>query len=98
MATQNLSYTSPGNVTSTNVEQFWQSVEPLIAELSPGDVLDLDLRVSRIIDSVGLNVIVKVIREANKRSARVRVRVGSESLRRLCRFTRLDQHAEIVGP
>ena len=90
-------YSAPGDITSTTAESFWQKIEPMVREMSPGSAVEFDLRAARTVDSVGLNMIVKAIRMADERSGRVRIRLGSESLRRLCRFTRLDEHAEILN-
>jgi anti-anti-sigma factor len=56
----------------------------------------LDLRAARIVDSVGLNLIVSIIRTARPSGRTVRVLVSNQNVRRVLAFTRIDQHAEIV--
>ena len=91
-------YRAAGNIVSTNATSFWSEIKPKVDQLGSGEVLEIDLRVAKMIDSVGLNTLVKAIREAELRSGGVRILVGTDSLSRLCKFTRLDQRAEIVGP
>lgn len=87
-----------GNLVSTVAGSYWVEIRPLLDRLAATDILELDLRAAKMIDSVGLNMLVKAIREAESRGGAIRILVGSESLVRLLRFTRLDQRAEILGP
>lgn len=91
-------YKADGDIVSTNASLHWSRIEPIIKSVSEYGILDLDLRASRMVDSVGLNVIVKTIKSVDARKARVRMLIGNNSLKRICTFTRLNQKAEIVGP
>ncbi len=98
MNTAALSYQAGGDIVSTNANTHLEEIERLLARMSGSQVLELDLRASRMIDSVGLNVIVKTIRTAEGKGGRIRMLIGNESIKRICTFTRLDQKAEVVGP
>ncbi len=91
-------YKADGDIVSTNASLHWTRIEPVLKCVSENGLLELDLRASNMIDSVGLNVIVKTIKQAETQKARVRLLIGNQSLKRICTFTRLDQKAEIVGP
>lgn len=92
------SYKADGDIVSTNASIHWSRIEPILKTVSGNHLLELDLRAARMVDSVGLNVIVKTIKSADSQKASVRLLIGSESLKRICTFTRLDRKAEIVGP
>ncbi|MDQ8198706.1 STAS domain-containing protein [Pelagicoccus enzymogenes] len=92
------SYKADADIVSTNASQHWTRIDPLLQNVKSSELLELDLRAANIVDSVGLNVIVKTIKTANNQNARVRLLIGNQSLKRICTFTRLDQKAEIVGP
>lgn len=92
------SYKADGDVVSTNANLHWTRIEPILQNVSANELLEIDLRASRMVDSVGLNVIVRTIKTADSQNARVRLLIGNQSLKRICTFTRLDQKAEIVGP
>ncbi|EDY83205.1 hypothetical protein VDG1235_2829 [Verrucomicrobiia bacterium DG1235] len=91
-------YKAPGDVVSTVAQECWKEIEANLAQLKKSETLVLDLRASRIIDSVGLNVIVKAIKVADSIEAKVKILVGTESVKRICIFTRLDKKAEVIGP
>lgn len=91
-------YTSPGDLLSTNIDAFRTAVLPRVDKLSSGQYLDLDLRASRLIDSVGLNALVTVIKRAKAQNAQVRIRTGHASVRRILTFTRIDSHAIVLDP
>lgn len=98
MQTTSNTYKADGDIVSTNANLHWSRIEPILQQVSGNGLLELDLRASRMIDSVGLNVIVKTIKIAESQQVRVRMLIANQSLKRICTFTRLDQKAEIVGP
>ena len=98
MQTLTQTYKADGDIVSTNAKLHWQRLEEKIAKIASGQTLELDLRASNMVDSVGLNVIVKTIKNVESLNAKVRLLIASPSLKRICTFTRLDQKAEIVGP
>ncbi len=91
-------YKADGDIVSTNATLHWSRIESILENVASGQLLEIDLRASRMVDSVGLNVIVKTIKSAETKKARVRLLIANQSLKRICTFTRLDQKAEIVGP
>ncbi len=48
------------------------------------------------VDSVGLNLLVTVIKQTKRAGGSVTLRVGSQNVERTFRFTRLDAHATVV--
>jgi ABC-type transporter Mla MlaB component len=58
--------------------------------------LEVDLTGAKMIDSMGLNFVVHVLRWATARSANVRILIHDKNLDRLLRFTRMNDYADIV--
>jgi len=48
------------------------------------------------VDSVGLNLVVTVLKHVQKRGARMRVAYSALNVLRTFTFTRLDKHLELV--
>lgn len=86
---------APGDLLSTTVDQFSAHVQAALAHAGDAHLLELDLRAARMIDSVGLNLLVTLIKQAQARGGRVRLRIAHPNVRRILAFTRIDQHAEI---
>ena len=59
-------------------------------------LVEVDLCGAKMVDSVGLNLIVMVIKKAQSWEGKVRLLVDDANVCRTFRFTRLDDHAEIV--
>ena len=59
-------------------------------------IFELDLRAARMIDSVGLNLLVWLIKKVQERGGRVRLLIADNNIERTLQFTRLSQHAEVV--
>lgn len=91
-------YKADGDIVSTNAKLHWERIEACLQTTQNNQLLELDLRAASMVDSVGLNVLVKTIKVAETKRVKVRFLIGSPSLKRICTFTRLDQKAEIVGP
>ncbi|MCH6256923.1 STAS domain-containing protein [Puniceicoccaceae bacterium K14] len=91
-------YTASGDILSTTAGTFWDEVSKIIDTLSSSEVLRLDLRASTMVDSVGLNAVVKIIRAVSDLGSKVQILIASDYLKKLCAFTRLDEKAEIIGP
>jgi len=60
------------------------------------DCFEADLSSSKMVDSVGLNFLVTVIRAVKEKSKRVRLVASSPHVLRVLRFTRVDQIAEVI--
>ncbi len=89
--------TAPGDVLSTTAEALRQPLQAALQQLRPGQALELDLRAARMIDSVGLNLLVTVIKKAKAAGGSVRIRISQSSVQRILHFSRLHQHADIIS-
>lgn len=85
-----------GDLLSTNAAAAQADISRLMGADSHWKTIVLDLRAARIVDSVGLNLIVSIIRGARPEGRSVRVIVSNQNVRRVLAFTRIDQHAEVV--
>lgn len=84
---------------STNAAEFREKIAGELAAAAatkPG-IVEIDLRGARMIDSVGLNLLVMVIKKAQSWQGRTRLIVDDANVRRTLQFTRLDNHAEIAA-
>ncbi|MDD2706884.1 MAG: STAS domain-containing protein [Verrucomicrobiae bacterium] len=95
-----LCVTVPDNVVSTNVDQLRQELFGLfdLEELKETGwkVLSLDLSAARMVDSVGLNLIVTLVKEVQKRGGKMTVTIASGNVHRAFLFTRLDRQVELT--
>jgi anti-anti-sigma factor len=91
-------HTLLGDLLSTNADAFQEAVAPRVASLGSGATLTLDMRAARLVDSVGLNKLVGIIKSTKARGAQVRILTGHASVRRILTFTRIDTHATVIGP
>src|SRR5690349_15768865 len=91
---------STGHVLSTNARTLRQEVCTWLqsedVSRTPWPTRDLDLTASRLIDSMGLNLLVSVIKLARNRSAKVVGRIASPNVQRALLFTRLNTPMELV--
>ena len=87
-----------GDLTSTTVAEFRQVLDKTFSESPVGwNTLMLDLSSCKILDSVGLNLLVGTVKRAKGQGASVKVTTSHPMVRRILTFTRLDQHVEIVN-
>ncbi|HRE84138.1 MAG TPA: STAS domain-containing protein [Opitutaceae bacterium] len=95
-----LRVTIPGDVLSTNAETLRRDITAALNNSAPNtlNVLELDLRAARMVDSAGLNLIVSLVRAASQRSCRIRALVENTNVQRTFLFTRLDRYLELVTP
>jgi anti-anti-sigma factor len=87
-----------GDVLSTNAAGL--KVEAMAALASADavwDFLEVDLSAAKMVDSVGLNLLVTIIKAVQARDRKIRIRTSNSHVRRALKFTRLDQLAEVVG-
>ncbi len=99
-ADQTLQLNYPGDVLSTNADKIRAEV---LALLETGPVksagwttLVLNLTTAKMIDSVGLNLIVGLYKEAKKRGAKTSALIRSPNVQRTFAFTRLDAHIQVT--
>jgi len=90
----------PGDIVSTGVRELSDQLRSLCAledvQQAEWHTLELDLTGARMIDSMGLNFLVQILKWVDERKATTRILIRDRNLDRLLRFTRLNEHAEIV--
>lgn len=95
-----LTFAVPGDVLSTTAAALRRQIAALLeasAGSPPLGVLEIDLRTARMVDSVGLNLLVWAWKSAQARGAQLRVRLASPDIQRTLRFTRLTSYIEVVN-
>ena len=89
-----------GDILSTNAESLRAGLFGVLqAADAAGErmaVFELDIRAARMIDSVGLNLLVWLLKQVQGRRGRVRLLIADANIERTLQFTRLSQHAEVV--
>jgi anti-anti-sigma factor len=85
----------PGDLLSTNVESLRKHCFEFLDAHPTTQTLEVDLRRATMVDSVGLNLLVLMIRQVKKTEGKVRLLIADESLMRVFRFTRLTSQAEV---
>jgi anti-anti-sigma factor len=91
----------PGDILSTNAEALRAEVFGILnapgTQTAGWDLLAADLEAARMVDSVGLNLLVSIIKAVQARGKKAQILTSSAHVRRALRFTRLDQLAEVVA-
>jgi len=99
-AAKTLSITVPGDVLSTNADALREKIFGLLespaVRLGAWDTLSLDLSAAKMVDSVGLNLLVALVRAVKSRQAKIRAIIKSPNIHRTLLFTRLDREMELV--
>lgn len=91
-----ITYVFRNDLLSTNASACQTEIFQLMAADDRWKLIVLDLRAARIVDSVGLNLIVSVVRAARPAGRSVRLLISHQNVKRVLTFTRIDQHAEVV--
>ncbi len=95
-----VSVTIPGDILSTNADTLRDEVFALLEtpEIKAGvwQTLKLDLTAAQMVDSVGLNLIVSLVRAVKARQGGVAATVSSANIQRTFKFTRLDQQITVT--
>ena len=95
-----LQITLPGDLLSTNAEALRAEIFTLLGTpvvMAPNwDTLKLDLTAAKMVDSVGLNLIVAIYKETQKRKAKMTVVISNPNIQRTFLFTRLDKHLQVL--
>ncbi|MFO1487521.1 MAG: STAS domain-containing protein [Verrucomicrobiota bacterium] len=100
LETGSLSIAIPGDILSTNADSLREDLfgvlesEPM--QSAGWKTLELDLTQARMIDSVGLNLIVSVVRMVKARQGAVVANVRSSNIYRTFTFTRLDKQMTVI--
>lgn len=89
-----------GDLLSTNAEKvrrdFFALIHSLERNAPAWTCFQLDLSAAQMIDSVGLNLVVTILKEINSRRAALRILYANPNLQRIFQFTRLDNRLELV--
>lgn len=89
-----------GDLISTNVESL-RSVISTSLDAKDGvaqawNTFVLDLSTAKMVDSVGLNLVVAILKRVQKRGAKMQVTYTNQNVFRTFAFTRLDKHVELI--
>ncbi len=86
-----------GDLVSTSAEPCAAEIDEWLARHKKKDWirLDLDLRASRLVDSVGLNVVIGLVKRLQKQKKAVKVFIASPSVKRVFEFSHLSEHVEV---
>ena len=88
------------DVLSTGVRDLFDKLNALQKDpqvlQSSWRTLELDLTGAKMIDSMGLNFVVQILKWAKERNAKAKIVIQDKNLDRLLRFTRMNEHAEVV--
>ena len=89
-----------GNILSTNAQEVRAQLTAALNDPRSAagalEVFELDVSRATMIDSVGLNLIVWLLKAVRERGARLRLIVSNVHVERTLQFTRLDQQAEVI--
>lgn len=95
-----LTYRVGSDLVSTNAAAVHQEIRGLLRpsenESTKWNIFRLDLAGAKMVDSMGLNVVVSVLKEIQKRGARMQITYANPNVLRTFTFTRLDKHVELV--
>ena len=96
-----LSLIFPGDIVSTNAgtlrEQIFGILESETISRADWTTLDLDFRAAKMIDSMGLNLLVSIIKFARNRGTKVVGHVEHTNVQRALCFTRLNTQMELIA-
>jgi anti-anti-sigma factor len=95
-----LSAIVPGDILSTTADTLrgalFDILESAPIQAAKWNILKLDLTKARMVDSVGLNLIVSIVRAVKARDGTVEVTIGSANIQRTFSFTRLDKQVNVI--
>ena len=98
--TKTLNVSITGDILSTNAKALREELFQLLEtpSLKNGDwlTLKLDLTSTNMIDSVGLNLLVTLVRAMKAGNRKIQAVVASPNIQRAFQFTRLDQQIEVL--
>ena len=92
-------FQAPGDVLSTTAENLLSALEEVLkspsAQAGAFQYFEMDLRSARMVDSVGLNLLVWLWRAVATRGGRLRLKISSPNIDRTFRFTRFCERVEV---
>jgi anti-anti-sigma factor len=88
----------PGDLTSASVQEFLQIVETAMppGTGAPWRIVSLNLAAAKIVDSRGLDLIMKIHKTVQRLGARMQVVYSNQKMHRTLLFIRLDRIAELI--
>ena len=96
-----LTFVVPGDLISTTAEPLREEITALLEDTAKPatawHTFRLDLTHAKMVDSVGLNFIVTILKSVQKHGAKMQVVYGNQNVQRTLLFTRLDKHLELVS-
>lgn len=84
-----------GDLLSTNAEERASQIGNLFAENAGFKKVKLDLNAAKMVDSVGLNMLLGVIKTVIERDAEIVLHIASPSIHRVFLMSRFDKLAKI---
>ncbi len=94
-----LNVTLPGDVLSTNIEALRKQIFDLLASepvnKDSWETLEIDLTAAKMVDSMGLNFLVALLKHVQERKGKMAIKVSSTHIHRTLLFTRLDKQMDI---
>jgi anti-anti-sigma factor len=97
--TETLTFTIGGDLVSSTANLLRPQITALL-EAPDGAakwmLFRLDLTAAKMVDSVGLNFIVSILKAVQKRGAKMQVVCRNQNVHRTLVFTRLDKHVELI--
>lgn len=95
-----LSITVPGDILSTNADalrdELFDVLESPAIKAAVWPTLKLDLTGAQMVDSVGLNLIVSLVRAVKARNGKVEAVIRSPNIHRTFKFTHLDKQIAVT--
>ncbi len=93
-----LTITIKGDILSTNAEELSGKINKIFTKhkTASWEKLKLDLNSARIIDSMGLNMILNIVKQVQKAGNSMKIHISSPAIHRVFLFSRLDKAVDIV--
>ena len=99
--TKTLNLIVPGDIISTNAAalrtQIFAILESDVIARANWETLQLDLRATNMIDSMGLNLLVSIIKLARTRQSKITALIANQNVQRALCFTRLNTQMELIA-
>lgn len=85
------------DILSSNVKELSDNIGKKWEEIKNDDwnILFIDISASKLVDSMGLNLVISLLKQAQNRGSKVKCKIASRTIHRTLLFTRLDKQMEI---
>lgn len=84
-----------GDILSTNADHRAREIGAALEENDEVVLVIIDLNSAKIIDSMGLNMLLGIIKRAQEKGMRVEFHIASQSIKRLFDFARMEDLAVV---